>query len=332
MSKTVPVIVGVLLVVVLVLFNTTYSVSFHEVAIKTRFGRAEGVERNPGLHFKAPFFIDRVSKFDKRLQLVDSPLETVQTQDGQQVLVQSFLLWRIAEDDEGVKLFVKSFGSVDDASKALEAQLLSAVRVVGSFRFDELIGVGNRLAEAEASIMAELQKGLPGGVMASSVGIAQIVLPPKTTTAVLRRMQATQERLAETERYRGNAEADAIRSEAATKADKIRAFAEARAKQIEAEGNQAAKRYFEQMRQSEDLAIFLSWLDTLKRSLTGYTTFVVDTTRPPFHLMDLGTPTGPGGIPVPSSGYAYPKGGPEDGKAPAAGSGPAANPPAGKGS
>lgn len=306
MNKTVAIIVGVLLLIVLVLFNTTYTVNFHEVAIKTRFGAAEGVERDAGLHFKAPFFIDRVQTFDKRLQLVDSPLETVQTRDGQQVLVQAFVLWRIAEDDQAIERFANQFETIEAASKAIESQLSSAVRVVGSFRFDELIGVGNRLDDAEALILEELKKGSLAGVQLTSVGLPQIVLPPKTSTAVLRRMKATQERLAETERYRGSAEADAIRSEAATIADKIRAFAERRAGEIEAEGTQAAKRYFEQMRENEELAIFLTWLDALKKSLTGYTVYVADTSRPPFHMIDLNAPQGPGGIPVPPSGHGAP--------------------------
>ena len=58
MSKAVAVVVGVLLLVLLVLFSTTYTVRFHEVAVKTRYGKAseQSVVDQPGLHFRLPFF------------------------------------------------------------------------------------------------------------------------------------------------------------------------------------------------------------------------------------------------------------------------------------
>ena len=89
MNKSITIIIGLVIVLILVAFNTTYSVNFHEVAIKTRFGKPVEVVREPGLHFKAPFFIDQITKLDTRKQLVDSALETVLTKDGQQVLVQA---------------------------------------------------------------------------------------------------------------------------------------------------------------------------------------------------------------------------------------------------
>lgn len=299
MKKILPIVVGLLLLIVLVLFNITYSVKFNEVAIRTRFGRAQEVERNAGLHLKAPFFVDRVTKLDNRLQLLDSAMQTVQTRDGEQIIVQAYLLWRLAESDDGVRSFYEGFGSIEEASKALGGLLLSAIPVMGGFDFAELIGPGNKLADAEARVLEDLQRTLPAGVDAVSVGVTQLVLPPKASQAVLRRMRATQQRLAQTERSRGEAEAELIQSEAATKADKIRAFAEARSAEIEAEGNRAAATYFEQMRANEDLAIFLSWLDTFRSSLAGNTTVVLDATQAPMHLIDLNAPVGADGIPKP---------------------------------
>ena len=42
-------------------------------------------------------------------------------------------------------------------------------------------------------------------------------------------------------------------------------------------------------------------------SLTGNTTFITDTTRAPFHLLDLGADTNNNGIPLPDSGYGEPR-------------------------
>ena len=70
---------------------------------------------------------------------------------------------------------------------------------------------------------------------------------------------------------------------------------------IEATGNEEATRYYQEMKSEAELATFLAWLDTLKTSLSGSTTFVTDMTKPPFHMIDLDAPTDAKGIPQPKS-------------------------------
>jgi membrane protease subunit HflC len=301
MSKFLPIATGAVIVLVLTLFNTTYTVNYHEVAVATRFGKPSGVVREPGLHFKAPFFIDSVTKLDTRLQLTESNLETVLTRDGQQVVVRAFLLWRVDPREDAPLAFYTGYGTIDAAGKELETRLNAALRgAVGQFAFTDLIGANSRLSDAEQAILADLGRNPMAGVDARSVGLSQVVLPPKTTIAVVKRMSAVQETLANLEESRGQAEADAIRSQAASQADTIRNFADQWAAEIEAVGNTEATRYYEQMKQEADLAIFLAWLDTLKASLTGSTTFVTDMTKAPFHMIDLDAPTDGNGIPQPT--------------------------------
>jgi hypothetical protein len=57
------------------------------------------------------------------------------------------------------------------------------------------------------------------------------------------------------------------------------------------------------MREHADLAIFLSWLETLRAGLRGSTTFVTDMTKAPFHLIDLDAPSDESGIPQPVTSY-----------------------------
>ncbi len=292
-------IAGLVIVLVLVLFNTTFTVNFHEIAIRTRFGKPAGIERDAGLHVKAPFFIDSVTKLDTRLQLVESPLETVLTRDGQQIMIQAFLFWRIDEQGNAPLDFYTSYGSVDDARKDLEPMLQGSLREVGGFNFTDLIGRNSKLPEAEAAVLADLRRRPPPGVMPVQVGINQVVLPPKTTTAVQRRMAAAQESLAMLETGRANAEADSLQSQAAGQADIIRNLARVWVAEIQSRGNREATRYYEKMQQEADLAIFLAWLDTLKTSLSGSSTFVTDMSRAPFHLLNPDAPVDAKGIPQP---------------------------------
>lgn len=306
MIRRIPIIIAIAITAVLILFNTTYTVNFHEIAVLTRFGKPAGIERDAGLHLKAPLFIDQVTRIDTRLQFIESPLETVLTKDGQQVLVQAYLLWRVdAEGDAPLQFFV-SYGTAEAAGKELETQLQGAVRAVGKYQFGELIGTGSKIADAESAILADLRSTKLAGIEPVSVGISQIVLPPKTTVAVQRRMAAVQETLANLEESKGHSEAEAIKSQAASAADTIRNFADQWAAQIEAKGNVEATRYYQIMKEDAELAIFLSWLDALKGSLAGSTTFVTDLNRAPFHLLDLSAPSDDGSIPQPAKPYAAP--------------------------
>lgn len=303
MIRKIPIIIASTIVLVLVLFNTTYTVNFHEIAVLTRFGKPAGIQRDPGLHLKAPLFIDQVAKLDSRLQFIESPLETVLTKDGQQVLVQAYLLWRVEEAGDAPLQFFISYGNLEGAGKELATQLQGAVRSLGGYNFRDLIGQGSKIAEAESAILGDLRATKLAGINPVSVGISQIVLPPKTTVAVLRRMAAVQETLANLEESKGNSEAEAIKSQAASSADTIRNFAAQWAAEIEALGNEEATRYYQLMKQEADLAIFLTWLDTLKSSLSGSTTFVTDLNRAPFHLLDLSASGNATGIPQPKKPY-----------------------------
>lgn len=300
MFRPVVLIAGVVIVVVLLLFNTTFTVNFHEIAIRSRLGKSPEIVNEPGLHLKAPFFIDSVTKLDTRLQLVESPLETVLTRDGQQILIQAFLFWRIDTKGAAPLKFNESYATLDDARKELEPALQGSLREVGGFAFNELIGANSKLPDAEAAVLADLQRRPPPGVLPVQVGINQVVLPPKTTTAVQQRMAGAQASLANLETSRANAQADSLQAQAAAQADIIRNLAKVWSAEITSRGDREAARYYEQMQGEADLAIFLAWLDTLRTSLSGSTTFVTDMSRAPFHLLNPDAPTDRNGIPQPS--------------------------------
>ena len=179
MNRTVGIVVGMLIVLVLVLYNTTYTVNFHEVAVVTRFGKPAGVVREPGLHLKAPFFVDQVTRLDTRQQLIESPLETVMTRDGQQVLVQAFMTWRIDTDPDATLRFFTSYASVDGAAKELETQLQGALRAIGGYAFSDLVGQGSKLGEAESAILEDLKRTRLAGTMP----VSATAKPPRPSSS-----------------------------------------------------------------------------------------------------------------------------------------------------
>jgi len=291
---------GLAILAVLVLYSTTYTVSFHEIAIQTRFGKPAGVQREAGLHVKLPFFIDSVTKIDRRKQFVESPLVQASTRDGLQVMVQAYLFWQVKDTDDAAQAFFVSYGgSLDEATKDLEQTLSGAVKAVSGFNFDDLVGPNAKLAEAEKAILAGIAGQTKVGVEPLSVGLSQVVLPQKTTVSVLSRMSEVQNTLAKLEAAKATSQAEALKSQASSQADTIRAFATQWASRIENKGNAEATVYYERMKEHAELATFLAWIDALKAGLRGSTTYVGDTSQAPFHLFDLSTEVDKNGIPQP---------------------------------
>jgi len=288
MKKTFAIVVGLIVVLVLVIFSTTFSVSYNEIAIRSRFGKVgeDSIVREPGLHFRLPFFIDSIHLLDTRLQLLESPLETIQTKDGQQVVVRGFLIWRIDQDGESPLHFYESYADIPAAQIAIRTQFRDALNAIGSWELDALLNEDSALPEAEAAVLARMQEVAIAGVKPVAAGISRLVFKESTTGEVTRRMQARRETLADNERTRGEAEAQRIRSEAETTAEKILAFAAQRAQEIRTKSEERAAAYLAQMSQDEELAVFLIWIDTLEKALARNTTVLLETDQMPWALID----------------------------------------------
>ncbi|MBM43662.1 MAG: hypothetical protein CMJ36_01425 [Phycisphaerae bacterium] len=301
MKKTVAIVVGAVILVVLLVFSMTYSISFNEVGIRTRFGKIDetSIVREPGLHFRLPFFADSVDTFDTRVQLLESPLDNLQTKDGQQIVVKAFMLWKIDTEGNGPLAFYQSYPSIREANQILSTQFRDAVSTLSQYDFEELIGVENILDEAEQSILDRMDSVTNEGIKPLYTGVSRIILKEKTSQAVISRMKARRDTLAENERAKGVAEAQRITSQAQTTADKILAFASQRAQEIRARGEEQAAAYLQQMSQDENLAIFLIWLDALEQALAQNTTVILETDFAPWHLMNMDSPGEGSMIPQP---------------------------------
>lgn len=317
MSKGIGIAVAVVLVVLLLLYMSTYTVRFHEVAVKTRYfgGASEReVAADPGLHFKMPLFTD-VTTLDTRLRLVETPKIEVATADDQSIVIEAFLMWKVDTREDAPLRFAEAFEAIDDADRKLNGDLRTALTTtLGKYGFDDLIGPESRLPEAEAAILAQLSflNGL--GVEPVLAGISQVLLPTRTTTAVLDRMEEVRKSLAARERARGESEAMGIQAAANTTAEKLLAFASQRGEEIRAGANAVVANSFAQLKEDEPLAIFLLQLDALEQSLREQTTIFMSDQSAPWHHLNLegfgemrGLPQ-PGGGTGPAPGRVTPDG------------------------
>ena len=89
------ILVGIVALLTIVMMSV-FTVSETEKAIKFKFGEIVSADYQPGLHFKMPF-INNVKKFDSRILTLDSAPERFLTAEKKNVIVDSFVKWRIGD-------------------------------------------------------------------------------------------------------------------------------------------------------------------------------------------------------------------------------------------
>lgn len=306
-------LIGAIFFVVIVLFSCTYTVRFTETAVKTTFGSASenSIVDEPGLHWKAPYPMQSVTKYDKRIRIVQTRSETVQTADDFQIIVEAYLTYRVADPLS----FFRSFSNAGDRAfdhftkaenDVLRDQLRSALGETSRYRMNDLF-----TSQSGASVIPQLEQqvfdllvrgggeddGADGGVvggkpladygiLVTSVGIDRIVLPEETTSAVINRMGANRDRLAEGYEAEGRSKARGIRAEATSNADRIRAFAQRRADEILAKGEAEAAPYLAQQNINPDLAVFIQNIKLMREAMAKKFTLIFSTSDYGMQLFD----------------------------------------------
>ncbi len=132
-----------------------YAVDYAEYAYVTRFGdpiRTLDGASEAGLHFKAPWPIDRVTSIERRLQTIDLPAVETLTRDAatksvdKTLAVDAYLTWKIPTSAAADR-FVKAVGSAEQARRILAPRINGRLAaIIGSLPLDELIAVGDEVA------------------------------------------------------------------------------------------------------------------------------------------------------------------------------------------
>ena len=286
------ILLGVAVTIVLLLAIVTYQVPQTESAVVTTLGKIEPVSPAPGLHFKWPYPFQKVHNFDARTRCFDGnagKLEETSTADGQNILIGTYVNYRIAD----AQLFFKRLERIGEAEKQLNSWMRDARNaVIGRYAFNQLINTAPekmKLAEIVSEIKERLTKtAAPFGLEIESVGINAINVPPAIGEEVFKRM--IQDRKVVVQRFlsEGSAEASRIRTEADRQSAEILTNAEAAAKAIRAEGDAEAAQHYEVFQQNPELAAFLRKLDSLRAIVRSRTTLILDTDAAPFDLLKPG--------------------------------------------
>ena len=305
MRSSFTMILAAAVVLVVALFMLTFTVRFTEVGVVTTFGKADAnsIVETPGLKMRWPYPIQNVTLYDTRSRFVKLNSEQQQTADSRQIVVESFLLWKVSDP---LKFYQRFSGDSSEArehyasaDQLLRSLLRASMSEVGRYRLDELFSpeVGSsRLPDLEDSILSRLSTSGGAnsggtnlsdyGVEVSLVGLTKVEFPEETNQDVFARMRSTRERIASEAVSEGQAQALKIQKDAETSAALIMAFAEQRAAQIRSQGDAESAQYLAQLAEDPRLAVFIEQVKFMKSLIAKRTTLVLPTSMPGMDIFD----------------------------------------------
>ena len=210
-------------IVVAVGSSTVYFVDEREKAIVFQFGEIVRSNDEPGFHFKAPL-INNVKYFDARVQTMDSDPELYLTQAKKNLVVDSFVKWRITD---AANYYTRLGGLASNARNRLAQRVNDALRSEFGNRSVQQVISGDRVEIMDVVRELTNEETASLGIEVLDVRLKRVDLDPDISERVYQRMEAERSRVAKDLRARGAEAAERIRADA----DRDRAIILAEAKQ-----------------------------------------------------------------------------------------------------
>jgi membrane protease subunit HflC len=283
------VVIGAVLIVIFALLLFVFQVRQSEVAVVTTFGRPVRNITEPGAYFKWPWPIQKVYKFDQRVQNFEDKFSENYTADSITLLSSVYVGWKISDAAAFFPKFAS--GSVSAAQRMLESMLRSAKQgVIGKHPLSDFVNADPKELkfdaienEIERQVQSELRTN-DCGIEISFLGIKKIGLPESVTQTIFQRMTSERQTLISKFQYEGEPEAQKIRAAADRQAAETIADANAAATRIQGEGEAEAAKTLPIFQQNPELENYLLRIDALKQSLNQRATLIFDERTPPFDL------------------------------------------------
>ena len=270
MKKTLIAVI-ILLILVIGVSNSVFTVRENEYACTVRFSEIIDTTSEAGLHFKIPF-IDSVKYFSKAAMLYDIPPSEVLTSDKQNMTVDCYVMWKISEP----KKFFQTLGSTGVAEQRLDALTYNELKtVMGTLAQADIINMEdgaerNTIYDGIATSVNELAQTY--GISVVDVKIKRFDLPESNLNAVYSRMISERNQMAEKYTADGNYEASIIRNDVDKQVNIIVSNARAEAAKLEAQGEAEYMRLLAEAYNTDEKKEFYEFtlaLDALKKSLNG---------------------------------------------------------------
>ncbi|MBI2287286.1 MAG: protease modulator HflC [Nitrosomonadales bacterium] len=237
MNKSISnILIGAVAALVL-LSMSVFVVDQRQNAIVFQLGEVVSVKTDPGLYFKVPL-MQNVRYFDSRILTLDTvDPERFITAEKKNVLVDSFVKWRIVD----VKQYYVSVGGDEIRARTRLLQTVNSsmreefgkrtINEVVSGERDKIMAVLRTKADADARKI---------GVEVLDVRLKRVDFPLEISESVYRRMDAERKRVANELRASGAAEGEKIKADADRQREVILAEAYRTAQKTKGEGDAKA--------------------------------------------------------------------------------------------
>lgn len=243
MQKNLPVIVTIVVLMLLTLVFTAYTVDQRQAAVKFRLGEVVAIQKEPGLYFRIPM-IENVRLYDTRIQTLDTKdAERIQTMEKNNVMVDSFIKYRIIDVKQ---FYVSTGGDISKAEIRLGQSVNNDLREEFSKRTLAEVISGER-----GKIMEDLRAKSDAdarsiGIEVLDVRLKRVDLAKEINLKVYERMDSERKRVANELSSKGAAESEKIRADADRQREIILAEAYRDAQKIKGEGDANAARVYAQ--------------------------------------------------------------------------------------
>jgi membrane protease subunit HflC len=253
-----------LIALFILLSLTMFTVDQRQNAIVFQLGEVISVKKEPGLYFKVPL-LQNVRIFDTRvLTLTSSEPERFITSEKKNVLVDSFVKWRVVD----VKQYYVSVGGDETRAHLRLSQTINdglraefgkrTVHDVVSGQRDKIMEILRQKADADARTI---------GVQVLDVRVKRVDLPQEVSESVYQRMEAERKRVANELRSTGAGEAEKIRADADRQREIILAEAYRDAQRTKGEGDaKAAAIYAEAFDRNPEFYAFYRSMEAYRQT------------------------------------------------------------------
>ena len=237
MKRLFPLLIA-LVIALIAVSSSVFVVRERDYAVVFALGEVTKVISEPGLYFKLPPPFQNVVTLDKRLLTIDAQdAERIQTSEKKNLLIDSFVKWRIADP----KLYYVTFGGNERAARErLQAQIRDALNASVNIRTVKDVVSLEREVIMNEVLSNVVKRAEVLGVQIVDVRLKRIEFAPEISESVYRRMESERLRVANESRSIGAAESEKIRAEADRKREQIVAEAYGRAQAIMGEGDAVA--------------------------------------------------------------------------------------------
>lgn len=278
----------VLIIIVVIFFIgylSSYTVTQGEWAVVTQFGKPVRTLVDPGFYFKMPDPIQRVNRFDKRIELFESEPIQYMLADQNPLIITTFLIWKISDPLR----YFQAIGMRLRAQQQIEGIVTAQMGdLLGHYQINQIINTDHkkiRLKELEDQTRKicndkTLKKY---GVELVKIGVQRITYPKVVNSAVYKRMKAEREKEAAKIRNSTMERVNKIKTEADQEAKLALLRAEKAAALDRALGDQAAmKLYGETYQKNLDFFTFLKSLELYEKSIGEQSVLILSTKNPIF--------------------------------------------------